>query len=157
MKPTVYLETSVVSYYTSRPSRDIIVLAHQQITAEWWAKVPRKYEIVISEVVIEETSAGDKTAAERRLEVLKGFAVLKMRIEVEELARRYLKVLPIPEKAFGDVLHLAFCSIYKVDFLVTWNCNHLANAEVIRVLQKWNRENNIHTPIICTPDVFLED
>jgi len=72
-------------------------------------------------------------------------------------AREYLDVLPIPDKAFGDVLHLAFCSIYEIDYLVSWNCSHIANAGIIRVLQKWNGRNDLHTPIICTPNVFLED
>src|SRR3972149_799804 len=119
MKELIYLETTVVSYYTSKPSRDIIVLAHQEITREWWPKAIRRFDAFISEVVVEEASLGDPEAAKRRLEELKDF--------VEEMAKVYMEKLKIPEKYFRDAAHITLASIHNIDYLVTWNCTHLAN------------------------------
>lgn len=156
MKNKVYLETTVISYLTARPSKDPIVLGHQEVTKRWWKVIPGKYEIVVSEVVIEEAEAGDALVANERLEAIQNFSVLRLTDDVSERARKYLNVLPIPEKAFGDVLHLSFCSVFKIDYLVTWNCRHLANVEMIKALRYVNEGDGWHTPIICTPDFFVE-
>ncbi len=156
MKETIYLETSVVSYYTSRPSRDVIILAHQEITREWWDKVVKKFDIFISEIVIEEASMGDSKLAQRRLKELEGFKYLELNKRVEEVAEIYLKRLDIPEKSFRDATHLAVACVHNIDYLVTWNCTHLANAEVIKKLLKLNKKYNINTPVICTPEYLLE-
>ena len=155
MKKSIYLETTVVSYYTSKPSRDIIVLAHQEITREWWHKSIKQFEIFISEVVIEEASMGDPEAAKRRLEELRDFPHLELNDKVEETAQMYMEKLEIPEKAFRDAAHLAVASVHNIDYLVTWNCKHLANGEIIRKLRDISKDLGIHTPIICTPEELI--
>ena len=156
MKESIYLETSVVSYYTAKPVRDIIVLAHQEITREWWQRAIKRFDIYISEIVVEEASYGDSEAATRRLEILKGFPHLELNEKVEEVAGIYIKQLGIPEKSIRDTLHLAICSVHNIDYLITWNCTHIANAEIIKKLIKINDSYEIHTPIICTPEELME-
>ena len=137
MKESIYLETTVVSYYTSKPSQDIVALAHQEITRQWWPIAIRRYDIFISEVVTEEASFGDPEAAKRRLEELKDFPHLELNDKVEEMAQVYMERLNIPEKSFRDAAHLA-------------------NGEVIKKLMKINESICIHTPIICTPEELME-
>ena len=156
MRESIYLETTIVSYYTSKPSRDIIVLAHQEITRQWWLKVIGRYNIFISEVVIEEASSGDPEAIKRRLEELKDFPHLELNDKVEKMAQVYMERLEIPEKSLRDAAHLAVASVHNIDYLVTWNCTHLANGEVIKKLMKINESLDIHTPIICTPEELME-
>ncbi len=156
MKESIYLDTSVVSYHTSNPSRDIIVLAHQEITRQWWHKAVKRYDVFISEVVIEEASFGDPEAAKRRLEELIDFPHLELDNKVEEMAKIYMERLDIPEKSFRDAAHLALASTHNIDYLVTWNCTHLANGAVIKKLVMINNSLGIHTPIICTPEELME-
>jgi len=156
MRESIYLETTIVSYYTSKPSRDIIVLAHQEITRQWWLKVIGRYNIFISEVVIEEANSGDPEAIKRRLEELKDFPHLELNDKVEKMAQVYMERLEIPEKSLRDAAHLAVASVHNIDYLVTWNCTHLANGEVIKKLMKINESLGIHTPIICTPEELME-
>src|SRR3989338_4311102 len=146
IKESIYLETTVVSYYTSKPSRDIIVLAHQEITRQWWSRALERYNIFISEVVIEEAGFGNPEAAKKRLEELKEFPHLELNDKVEKMAQVYMENLEIPEKSFRDAAHLAVASVHDIDYLVTWNCTHLANGEVIKKLMKINESFGIHTP-----------
>ncbi|MBI5846622.1 MAG: type II toxin-antitoxin system VapC family toxin [Nitrospirae bacterium] len=155
MKETIYLETSVVSYYTAKPSRDIIVLAHQEITREWWDRALKKYDAVISEIVIEEARAGDIEAAKKRLAILKRFEHLELNPMVDKMAQIYLDKLKLPMKAFRDAVHLAVASVHSVDYLVTWNCAHIANGEIIKKLMKINTSYGIRTPVICTPEELM--
>ena len=155
MKESIYFETTVVSYYTSKPSRDIIVLAHQEIIRQWWPKTIRRYNVFISGVVIEEASSGDPGAAKRRLEELKDFPPLELDDKVEEMAQVYMERLEIPEKSFRDATHLAVASVHNIDYLATWNCTHLANGKVIKKLMKINESFGI-PPIICTPEELME-
>ena len=156
MKESVYLETTVISYFTSRPSRDIIALARQEITREWWPKSINRFDIFISEVVIEEARTGDPEAARKRMEELKDFPHLELNDDVEKLTQLYMEKLDIPEKSFRDAAHLAVASVHGIDYLVTWNCTHLANGEIIKKLMKLNAAFSIHTPIICTPEELME-
>jgi len=119
MKESMYLETTIVSYYTSKPSRDIIVLAHQEITRQWWLMAIRRYNVFISEVVIEEAGLGDQEAAKRRIEELKDFPHLELNDEVEEMAQVYMEKLEIPEKSFRDAAQRAVACVKNVDYLVT--------------------------------------
>ncbi len=156
MKESIYLETTVVSYYTSKPNRDIIALAHQEITRQWWPIVIRQYNFFISEVVVEEADFGDVEAAKKRLEELKDIPHLELNDKVEEMAQVYMERLEIPEKSFRDAAHLAVACVHNIDYLVTWNCTHLANGEAIKKLMKINESLGIHTPIICTPEELME-
>lgn len=156
MKESLYLETTVVSYYTARPTRDIIVLAHQEITREWWPQAIKRFDIFISEVVIEEASMGDLEAAKKRMEEIENFPHLELNDKVEKIAKVYMESLEIPEKSFRDAAHLSAASVHNMDYLVTWNCTHLANGEVIKRLMTINGSLGIHTPIICTPEELME-
>lgn len=156
MKQSLYLETSVISYYTALPVRDIIVLAHQEVTRQWWPRAIRRFRIFISEVVIEEIKLGNPRAAEGRLKETANFPHLALNSEVERLAQVYIKRLAIPKKSLRDAVHLALCCVHNIDYLVTWNCGHLANGEVIRKITRINDSLGIHTPVICTPEELLE-
>ncbi len=156
MKESLYLETSVVSYFTARPSRDIIVLAHQEITRQWWEKAIQKFEIYISEAVMEEISTGDLEAVKRRLEKVDTFKRLELNVYVEKMAQVYVDRLKIPKKSALDAVHLAAASIHNMDYLVTWNCSHIANGIVIKKLLEVNTSYGVKTPVICTPEELLE-
>jgi hypothetical protein len=154
---TVYIETSVVSYLTSKPSRDLIVAAHQQITQEWWENVLlQNFEPCISEVVIEEAGQGDPSAAERRLSKLVGIHIIPTTSETKELATAYLHCLSLPQSAGLDAAHLAIAVLNDVDYLVSWNCKHIANGRVIRLIQEENKNRGLKTPVICTPEELWE-
>jgi|SRR4030095_8994086 predicted nucleic acid-binding protein len=150
--PSVYLETTIPSYLVSRPSRDLITAAHQQITHEWWERARASFEIFVSEAVLEEIRAGDRALSVRRLELVEDLPVLTLSAEVRELVRLYTGRLGLPEQAFTDVLHIAFAVAYQLDYLVTWNCRHIANGRVIHRLASVNREVGRPTPIIVTPE-----
>ena len=151
MKPTLYLETTVPSYYTSRPARDVIILAHQEITRTWWERRLPLFDAYVSEMVIEEVSGGDPEAARQRLAVLAGFPILRTTSDIEDLAATYLADLMLPGKAARDATHLAFACSYEIDYLVTWNCAHIANAEIRSRLIDLNSAGKRKTPTICTP------
>ena len=155
-KQSVYIETTVVSYLTARPSRDLIVAAHQQVTEEWWENTLPLLDPFVSPIVIEEASMGDEAAAKLRLEKIGGFPVLEITDEVRELAELYFERIPIPDKARGDAYHLAMATYHGMDFLVSWNFAHILSARVRAVIQDINTIREISTPIICTPEELME-
>ena len=157
MKESIYLETSVISYYTSRPSRDIIALAHQEITREWWPGALKRFEVFISQAVIDEAGSGDIEAAKKRLEILNDFPCLEINEKVEELAKKYMESLNIPKKSLRDAFHLAISSVHNIDYLVTWNCTHIASGEIIKKLTKLNLLLGVHIPVICTPETLMKE
>lgn len=155
-KQSVYIETTVISYLTARPSRDLIVAAHQQVTVEWWCDTLPKLEPFVSPIVIEEASRGDETAARLRLETIADIPVLEITDEVQELAEAYFEKIPIPGKARGDAFHLAVTTFHGMDFLVSWNFSHILSARVRAVIQEINTIRGVSTPIICTPEELME-
>jgi hypothetical protein len=155
-KQSVYIETTVVSYLTARPSRDLIVAAHQQVTVEWWENELPKLDPFISPIVIEEVSRGDESASKVRLEKIDKFPVLEIIDEVRGLADLYFEQIPIPNKARGDAFHLAIATYHGMDFLVSWNFSHILSARVRAVIQEINTIRGISTPIICTPEELME-
>ena len=155
MKQTLYLETTIPSYYTARPVRDVIVLAHQEITRMWWEQRLPMFNIYISPVVLEEARQGDLEAAQRRLEILAPFSVLEVTSAIERLTETYMAQLGLPKKALRDATHLAFACGYELEYLITWNCTHIANAELRRRLIALNATLELQTPIICTPEELM--
>ncbi len=155
-KPTVYLETSVVSYLTSRPSRDLIVQARQQLTAEWWETSRRHFSLYVSPFVLEEIAAGDTEAAEARQAVVDGIPVLRVSTEILRFAEHLLKRLHLPASAQLDALHIATPTWHGLDFLVTWNCKHIANGRIIKALEQICLLKGMRLPVICTPEELLE-
>jgi hypothetical protein len=156
MKPTVYLETSVISYYVSRPSRDLIVAAHQQITSDWWEKVLPRCSPHVSTMVNYEIERGDADAVRRRRAAIEGIPVLEVNDEVAALAAEYARRVSVLDSSEPDAYHLALAAWHGMDFLVTWNCRHIAAAKVRLIVEAVNRERGIGTPEICTPEELME-
>lgn len=147
----VYIETTIPSYIVSRLNRDIVVAAQQQLTREWWNTARFDYDLYISEFVVIESERGDQTLANRRIELIRNIPVLPTIKEVTDLALKYFSLLGIPEKSKLDVFHLAITVIYEIDYLLTWNCKHMAHGEIRRVINRFNRANNLFEPVILTP------
>ena len=127
---TVYLETTFISYLVALPSRDLIVAAHQQVTNDWWINQRKKYECYISEIVIDESSAGDENEVQKRLKIIDELKLLELTKEVNELTKAILKSGVIPPKAVRDAAHIAVATVHELDYLLTWNCTHIANAHI---------------------------
>ena len=154
MKPRVYIETTVVSYLAARPTRDIINLARQEITRQWW---PRRdeYELYISQFVLDEAACGDPEAAAGRLAALEGLDQLPVVPDIYPLAESLVSDGPLPEKAATDALHVALAIHYEMDILLTWNCTHLANARILGELGRLVRSMGLEMPVVCTPEELL--
>ena len=155
MKPKTYLETTIVSYLAASPSRDIVVAAHQQITRDWWDRRDR-FELFISQAVLDEAAHGNADAAARRMAVLAGIPVLTVSDEVIEFAERLLQRGIVPSKAHTDALHIAAATVNRIAYLVTWNCTHIANAAVRGKIESACRAAGLRAPIICTPEELME-
>lgn len=155
--PRVYLETSFVSYLTAVPrdSRDPIAAAHQQITIEWWSRRRADFDIVVSQIVIDEAQRGDPAIAKSRLEVLASLPRLLVTDEATALARNILSKGFLPQKAFPDALHIAIATVHQIDYLLTWNCKHIANVEVLPRIADLCEDLGFGLPIICTPEELL--
>jgi len=157
MKPKVYLETSIVSYLTAQPSRDIVTAARQQITREWWQKRREKYDLYVSEFVITESRLGDIRLAELRLQALEGIALIQLTEDANLLGRELVAKGPLPEKATLDALHIAAAVSGGVDYLLTWNFKHLANASMRSKIESMCRLRGYEPCTICTPEELLEE
>jgi hypothetical protein len=134
MKQSLYMETTIPSYLTSRSSRDLIIAGHQQVTKEWWEKRSGAFEIYISQLVVDEASAGDPDAARERMLIVRDFAMLDITPEVEHLASAILAAGILPRKAATDAAHIAIAAVHGIDFLLTWNCAHIANAVIAKAV-----------------------
>jgi hypothetical protein len=155
MKPTVYLETTVISYLAASPSRDIIVAAHQQITRDWWDQRDR-FDLVTSQAVLDEASRGDTEAAARRMAFLAKIPVLTVSDEVVHFAERLVEAGVVPAKVRSDAIHIAGAAVNRIAYLVTWNCAHIANAAVRGKIEEACRAAGVRAPIICTPEELME-
>jgi len=157
MRPKVYLETSVPSYLISRPSRDLIVAAHQEVTREWWLSRRRDFALFVSQFVISECSAGDEDLARQRLRALRDIPSLEVIDEVSGLANSLIAEGVIPQKSAADAAHVAVATVHRMDFLLTWNCSHIANARIITRIRDVCRSDRYVCPVICTPEELMED
>jgi hypothetical protein len=155
-KPAIYIETSVLSYLVARPSRDLIVAAHQQLTTEWWRDQSQHYDLLISQIVIDEARAGDPEMAAKRMALIEGLPLLEINEDVTHLAQNLVKSRAVPKKAAQDALHISVACVGAVDYLLTWNCKHIANAKMRNAIETTCRSAGYATPIICTPEE-LED
>jgi hypothetical protein len=155
MKPKVYVESSVISYLTARPSRDLIVRANQMLTKQWWKTASLRFELFVSAVVIKEIEAGDKTAAKSRVAIADALDLIDVQAEAITMARAIVERGALPKKAEVDALHIAIASYARHDFLVTWNCRHIANAEIRKSIEVVARALNVNCPIICTPQELM--
>ena len=155
-KSSLYLESTIPSYLAARPSRDLIVAAHQQITHDWWYQARERFDMYISEAVLEEISAGDPDAVTRRRSFVDGLSILASADDVADLAVEYESRLGLASVAPLDAVHLAYAAVYEMGYLLTWNCKHLANGVVIQRLQTVNLSLGRLTPVIVTPEELLE-
>ena len=154
-KPKVYIETTFVSYLTAWPSRDVIMHGRQQLTREWWQKRRADFELYSSQLVFLEASVGDAQAAKERLEVLATMPSLSLAPEAETLAAELLRSGALPPKAREDALHIAIAAVYGIEYVLTWNCRHMANAAMRGKIEAACRAAGFSPPIICTPDLLL--
>jgi predicted nucleic acid-binding protein len=157
MKQKVYIETSIISYYTARPSRDLVVAARQEITHEIWPILQEKFDIYISALVIQEASRGDREASKKRLDALYGIPIIEISQGAQEVAQSLISAKAIPSESEEDALHIAVASTNGMNFLLTWNFSHINNAfkksKIIRTIEK----QGFVPPEICSPDEFLGD
>ena len=155
MKSLLYLETTIPSYLTARPSRDLLVAARQQMTFDWWTRRRNNFRIFVSQVVLDEAAEGDRLAATARLAVLEPLPLLAVTDEAIDLAQRFLKARVLPRKAARDAAHIAVSAVHGMHYLLTWNCVHLANAELIEDIQSICLLAGYRCPVICTPAELL--
>ena len=152
---TVYIETSILSYLAARPSRDLLAAAHQQVTRTWWDLHRTRFEVFISPLVTQESSRGDPDAARRRVDVLGGIPVLEMVEEVFDLAAAFLAEGALPGSAQDDAMHIALAAVHRMDYLLTWNCRHIDNAETKPIIRSVCATHGYICPEICTPEELM--
>jgi hypothetical protein len=153
-KKSVYIETTVPSVATSRPSRDALTAGRQAATLLFWENERYKYDLYISQFVVNECSLGDKEAALRRLEFIKDIPLLPLSEDIISLAYKYHSLLNISDRAITDCFHLATCVIAGIDYLLSWNCAHLGIHTYAKIL-KFNDVNNLRTPLLATPEALI--
>ena len=127
---SVYIETSILGYLTARPSRDIVVAANIEVTKEWWNTRRGDFQLYSSQAVVKETSQGDVVIASQRLEILANLSLLDLNQAVLDLAEQFLERSNLPAKADIDAVHIAAATVHGMDYLLTWNCKHIANAQI---------------------------
>jgi hypothetical protein len=155
-KSKVYIETTIVSYLTALPSRDLVLAAHQELTFEWWGRRER-FDLYASEAVIQEAAAGHPESAARRLAALEACTIIAVNAQVADLARTLLAAHALPAKAMVDALHVAAAAVHGIDYLLTWNCKHIAHAATRGIIDKACRGAGVEPPTICTPEELTED
>lgn len=154
---SVYLETTVISYLVARPSGDLLVAAHQKTTQDWWKVRRDQFQCCMSQTVIDEASAGDPTEAQKRLAILATLTPLEVTFEAGAIAQAILAGGILPSSAARDALHVAVAAVHGVDYLLTWNCKHLANAQIMRRIESVCQAHRRRMPIICTPEELMGD
>jgi hypothetical protein len=155
-KPKAYIETTIVSYLTARLSRDLVTAAHQQITQQWWKDRRMAFDLFASQAVIREAGGGDEAMASLRLKFLEGLPLLDITEEVSSFAEELIRLGPMPPKAAVDAIHVAASVVHRVDYLLTWNCTHLANAAIRLKIDQICRSRDYLPVVICTPEELME-
>lgn len=153
---SVYIETTIPSYLISRQNNDIIVAGHQIITSEWWDKYRPSFELYTSEIVIQEIQKGDPDYAFQRLNLMKDIPLLKFDTNVIDIIKKYQEYFHFPDKLINDFFHISYAVYYEIDYLLTWNCKHIANAHMKKQLRSYNETIGLFTPNICTPEELID-
>ncbi|MDJ1176553.1 type II toxin-antitoxin system VapC family toxin [Roseofilum capinflatum] len=151
MAKTVYIETSCVGYLTVRPSNNLIVMANMEITRRWWEERREKFNLYISQVVWDEASQGDSEMVKRRLEIIQDIPLLNITETARELGIQFLTRSNLPAKASDDAIHIAVATVHQLDYMLTWNCKHIANAQIQRKLAEICSDFGYQLPVVCTP------
>jgi predicted nucleic acid-binding protein len=152
----IYVETSIIGYMTARPIADVVFQARQEITRRWWQLRREAFDVYISQLVLDEAGAGDPAAAADRLRLLNGLPLLGESPEADRLADLLLARHLLPAKAAADAQHIALAAVAGVDYLLTWNCKHIANADVLPALYETLRAEGLLPPLIVTPEEFSD-
>jgi hypothetical protein len=156
MKKRIYIEMTIVSYFTARPSRDIMVAGHQEATRDLWPQLTDKYETYISALVYEEASKGDLDQAKMRLAAIETFPMLDIDDEARSLARMIIAGRGIPSNYPEDALHVALAAVNGMEVFVTWNFAHLNNPFTRRAVRRIVEDEGYLCPEICSPEELLE-
>lgn len=154
---TVYIETSIVSHLVADPSRDLLTAANQQVTRDWWQQRRADFACLVSQEVVTEAGRGDPEQVRRRLAVLASLPRVAVSPGAEELARLFLSTGCLPPKAARDAVHLAVATAFAADYLLTWNCRHLANAQILKRLDREAQRAGCVLPRVCTPLELMGD
>jgi hypothetical protein len=155
--PTVYIETSIVSYRLQRPSSQVIMAARQLLTHQWWNDERGNYELVTSQYVLDEASGGDPVLAAERLQSLDGIPLLPLDPQIGVIANEIISRAILPPKAAIDALHIAMVAHHRIQYLLTWNCKHIANAKILPRIHDVPTDLGCPIPIICTPEEMVDD
>lgn len=155
MKLKVYLETTIPSLLTAWPNRDVIIAGQQQATRAWWDERRELYELFVSVIVMKEAQRGDPTAVADRLRALEYCQILPFPTEAEGLTRALMASGLIPANAEADAAHIATAAVHGMDFLLTWNCRHIANAAIVEKLRDVCEGEGFPAPVICTPHELM--
>jgi len=156
VKQRVYIETTIVSYLVSRPSSDVRVAANQVTTLDWWEQRRESFDLFTSEFVLAEASLGESSIAARRMGILSDLPELEITDEVRVLGDALLNEGPIPPNAEIDAYHIATAAVNGMDYLLTWNCTHIANAAMRSDIESVCRNQGYEPPTICTPQELME-
>ena len=154
---TVYIETSIVSYLRQRPSSQVVMAARQLLTHQWWDDERGNYELVTSQYVLDEALAGDPALAAERLQSLDGIPLLPLDPQIGIIANEIISRAILPPKAAIDALHIAMVAHHRIQYLLTWNCKHIANAKILPRLHDSLTDLGCPIPIICTPEEMVDD
>jgi len=135
----------------------MVIAAHQELTSQWWEQRARTFDLVVSELVQEEAGQGDPIASDERLAVIAEFPILTISDEAVLLADQLVSSGPIPRSSAADALHIAVAAVNGIDYILTWNCKHLANAVHRNRIEALVEEVGYACPVICTPEELMED
>jgi hypothetical protein len=155
-RPRLYLETTIPSYLTARTSRDLTKARHQHITLQWWNSWRTQFDIYVSEHVLTEAGDGDSDAARRRLDLIAPYVVLVPDVRSRKLAKLLMKNCGLPTRAEADAEHVAVAAVHSMNFLLTWNCAHLANEQFAPKIALICKAEGYICPTLCTPDQLIE-
>lgn len=154
-KRAVYIETSIASYLTARPTSDLLTAAWQKTTVDWWDTQRNRFDLYTSDVTIEEAGRGHLEAAARRLEALLGIPILPITEEAVALSKALLQGKALPSKALDDSLHIAVSAVHGINYLLTWNFRHIDNAETKPIIRSVRSLHGYTSPEICTPQELI--
>jgi predicted nucleic acid-binding protein len=157
MSETVYIETSILGYLTARSTKNLILAANMEITKDWWENRRSAFTLFTSEAVLDEVAQGDSEMAAQRLEILRDFPLLDLNVSVQGLAAQFLIRSNLPPKARVDAIHIAAATVHGLDYLLTWNCKHIANAQIQGKLAEISLDFGYTLPVLCTPNELMGD
>ncbi|MDJ0899128.1 MAG: type II toxin-antitoxin system VapC family toxin [Xenococcus sp. MO_188.B8] len=157
MSETVYIETSILGYLTARSTKNLILAANMEITQDWWKFRRKAFSLYTSEAVLEEVARGDAEIAAQRMAILRDFPLLALNKAVQGLASQFLTRSSLPPKAKVDAIHIAAATVHGMDYLLTWNCKHIANAQIQAKLAEISLDFGYVLPILCTPNELMGD